>query len=59
MAKRANSIAKDLRTPKYKMQVVVSKKAFKQAIGSLYRDRKIEFLNPGIQLTTAPKSGPR
>ena len=37
----------------------VSKKAFKQAIGSLYRDRKIEFLNPGIQLTTAPKSGPR
>jgi len=30
MTKRANSIAKDLRTPKYKMQVVVSKKAFKR-----------------------------
>ncbi len=27
-----------------------SKKAFKQAIGALYRDRKIVFLNPGIQL---------
>lgn len=28
----------------------VSKKAFKQALGKLYRDRRIEFLKPGIQL---------
>ncbi len=28
----------------------VSKKAFKQAIGSLYKERKIELLHPGIQL---------
>ena len=27
---RGNTIAKDLRTPKYKMRVVVSKKAFKR-----------------------------
>ena len=30
MAKRANPIAKDLRTPKYKARVVKSKKAFKR-----------------------------
>ena len=30
MAKRANLVAKDLRTPKYKMRVVVSKKTFKR-----------------------------
>ena len=28
----------------------VSKKAFKQALGKLYRDRRIAFQNPGIQL---------
>ena len=28
----------------------VSKKAFKQALGKLYRDRRITFLKPGIQL---------
>ncbi len=37
----------------------VSKKAFKQAIGALYRERKIEFINPGIQLTRAPESKSR
>ena len=28
----------------------VSKKAFKQALGALYKSRRIQFLNPGIQL---------
>jgi predicted RNA-binding protein (virulence factor B family) len=28
----------------------VSKKAFKQALGKLYKARRIQFLNPGIQL---------
>jgi uncharacterized protein len=28
----------------------VSKKAFKQALGALYKSRRIRFLNPGIQL---------
>ncbi len=28
----------------------VSKKAFKQALGALYKNRRIEFLRPGIQL---------
>ncbi|MBI5773738.1 MAG: GntR family transcriptional regulator [Verrucomicrobia bacterium] len=28
----------------------VSKKAFKQALGKLYKQRRIRFLNPGIQL---------
>ena len=28
----------------------VSKKAFKQALGALYKNRRIRFLNPGIQL---------
>jgi predicted RNA-binding protein (virulence factor B family) len=28
----------------------VSKKAFKQALGKLYRERRIEFLKPGIRL---------
>ncbi|MEY4386940.1 MAG: hypothetical protein RLY20_2223 [Verrucomicrobiota bacterium] len=28
----------------------VSKKAFKQALGKLYRERRIEFLQPGIRL---------
>ena len=28
----------------------VSKKAFKQALGKLYRERRIAFLKPGIQL---------
>jgi predicted RNA-binding protein (virulence factor B family) len=27
-----------------------SKKAFKQALGALYRDRRIEFTKPGIRL---------
>jgi len=30
MSKRANPVAKDLRTPKYKIRVVESKKAFKR-----------------------------
>ncbi len=33
----------------------VSKKAFKQALGALYRARKIEFLNPGIKLVETPE----
>jgi predicted RNA-binding protein (virulence factor B family) len=28
----------------------VSKKAFKQALGKLYKSRRIEFQNPGIRL---------
>lgn len=31
----------------------VSKKAFKQALGSLYRDRRIAFMHPGIESTDA------
>jgi predicted RNA-binding protein (virulence factor B family) len=31
-----------------------SKKAFKQALGALYRARKIAFLNPGIELVGRP-----
>ena len=34
----------------------VSKKAFKQAIGALYRDRRILLLDPGIQLVVTPPS---
>ena len=34
----------------------VSKKAFKQALGALYRGRRIAFLNPGIQLVQ-PRRG--
>lgn len=33
----------------------VSKKAFKQAIGALYKARRIEFLRPGIQLIEESK----
>ncbi len=29
----------------------VSKKAFKQALGALYKARRIEFVNPGVRLT--------
>ena len=32
----------------------VSKNAFKQALGALYKKRRIRFLNPGIELTTKP-----
>jgi predicted RNA-binding protein (virulence factor B family) len=28
----------------------VSKKSFKQALGALYKTRRIAFLNPGMQL---------
>ena len=28
----------------------VSKKAFKQALGSLYKTRRIRFTNPGVEL---------
>lgn len=28
----------------------VSKKAFKQALGALYKQRRIQFTTPGIQL---------
>jgi predicted RNA-binding protein (virulence factor B family) len=35
----------------------VSKKAFKQALGSLYRARRIAFLNPGIQLVQQSGQG--
>jgi predicted RNA-binding protein (virulence factor B family) len=31
----------------------VSKKAFKQALGALYKERRIRFLNPGIELLPA------
>jgi hypothetical protein len=34
-----------------------SKKAFKQALGALYRARKIVFLHPGIQLARAAPQG--
>ncbi len=33
-------------------QFGVSKKAFKQALGSLYKTRRIQFLKPGIELLT-------
>jgi predicted RNA-binding protein (virulence factor B family) len=33
-----------------RQQFGVSKKAFKQALGKLYKARRIQFLNPGIQL---------
>jgi len=32
----------------------VSKNAFKQALGALYKKRRIRFLNPGIELTDKP-----
>ena len=32
----------------------VSKNAFKQALGALYKKRSIRFLNPGIELTAKP-----
>ena len=32
----------------------VSKNAFKQALGALYKKRQIQFLKPGIELVTAP-----
>ena len=32
----------------------VSKNAFKQALGALYKKRRIRFLNPGIELTAKP-----
>lgn len=35
----------------------VSKKAFKQALGSLYRARRIAFLSPGIQLVQQSGQG--
>lgn len=36
----------------------VSKKAFKQALGALFRERRIAFLDPGIELVrTAPRGG--
>lgn len=36
----------------------VSKKAFKQALGALFRERRIAFLDPGIELVrTGPRGG--
>jgi len=35
-----------------------SKKAFKQALGALYRDRRIVFAAPGIRLAPAPPAPP-
>jgi predicted RNA-binding protein (virulence factor B family) len=32
-------------------QFGVSKNAFKQALGALYKQRRIRFTNPGIELT--------
>jgi uncharacterized protein len=32
----------------------VSKNTFKQALGALYKKRRIRFLNPGIELTDKP-----
>jgi predicted RNA-binding protein (virulence factor B family) len=37
----------------------VSKKAFKQALGALYKARKIAFTNPGIALASDPKTSGR
>jgi predicted RNA-binding protein (virulence factor B family) len=37
----------------------VSKKAFKQALGKLYKARRIRFLNPGIQLLENSSWSPR
>ncbi|MCE9619602.1 MAG: GntR family transcriptional regulator [Planctomycetes bacterium] len=37
-------------------QFGVSKKAFKQALGKLFRERRIAFEKPGIQLVDAPAS---
>lgn len=36
----------------------VSKKAFKQALGNLYKHRRIEFLHPGIKLVDAANYQP-
>ena len=40
-----DSLPEDIRTA-----FGVSKKAFKQALGKLYRERRIAFLKPGIEL---------
>jgi predicted RNA-binding protein (virulence factor B family) len=37
----------------------VSKKAFKQALGALYRERRIAFLSPGIELVRGAGRGAR
>ena len=37
----------------------VSKNAFKQALGALYKKRRIRFLNPGIELTDTPTASQR
>jgi len=39
-----------------RQQFGVSKNAFKQALGRLYKRRRIRFLKPGIQLLDAPAS---
>ena len=36
-----------------------SKKAFKQALGALYKERRIQFLNPGIELLEPTRPNPR
>jgi predicted RNA-binding protein (virulence factor B family) len=35
-----------------------SKKAFKQALGRLYKERRIQFMNPGIELVTGSERRP-
>ena len=35
-----------------------SKKAFKQAVGALYRQRRLVFTNPGIQLVNPGEAKP-
>lgn len=36
-----------------------SKKAFKQALGALYKERRIQFLNPGLELLEPTRPNPR
>ena len=38
-----------------KEQLGMSKKAFKRAVGSLYKQKKIEFYKDGIRLTQEAK----
>jgi len=45
MTKKSNPIAQDLRTPKYKKRVVVSKKVKKQIIRRKFRELERELYN--------------
>lgn len=53
------SVDDDTPPERIRSQFDSSKKAFKQALGALYRQRRIEFTHPGIALVdiTTPKAG--